>query len=297
MSNREETTDAVQERERRQEALDDALRAIVDTFGIDPRLIGRWRGAPLPGSHLSPTQIADDGKYLSALLARLQAIVAMAKPGSPPADHLMGLPFVDLQARRREELCLHTLATEETTRLQSAHPAAEVHQAAVDAANEEPKRNPAELRAGRERQSSSRFIDDIEDRARTAFGDVAGKAWLERTVWAVRQASVDDVRSTLTSADRAKIEAALTRDRPDRMQSADYSTDVRMLARLRHALTQRAHVKICDSQMAQLWLGTTQPALGYRRPIEYCTSIRALDECLELLEMVAERRLLSREQE
>jgi len=58
-----------------------------------------------------------------------------------------------------------------------------------------------------------------------------------------------------------------------------------MLARLRHALTQRAHARICNSELAQLWLSTTQPALGYRRPLEYCTNIRTLDECLELLEV------------
>jgi Protein of unknown function (DUF2384) len=214
MSDREENTDAAQERERRQEALGDVLRTVVRTFGVDPRVIGRWRNAPLPGSHLSPAQIADDGRYLGVLLARLRAIVAMSYPGSPPADHLMGLPFEDLQAQRREELRARTLAAEEAARLQAAHPAAE-------------------------------------------------------------------------------IEAALTRDRPDRKRGADYSADAEMLARLHHALTQRAHAKICNSELAQLWLSTTQPVLGYRRPLEYCTNIRTLDECLELLEVAAERRLAS----
>ena len=195
MSDREENADAAHEREHRQEALGDALRIIVRTFGVDPRVIGRWRNTPLPGSHLSPAQIADDGRYLSVLLARLRAIVVMSDPGSPPADHLMGLPFEDLQAQRREELRARTLAAEEAARLQAAHPAAETQRAA-DA-------------AGRERQASSRFIDDIERRARDAFGDVAGEAWLDTIVRTVCQASVNDVRFTLTSADRAKIEAAL----------------------------------------------------------------------------------------
>ncbi|SDB20739.1 competence protein CoiA family protein [Belnapia rosea] len=248
------------------------LGAVLETLPSAARIASRWMDAPVPEIGLSPrVLVREGGERLDSLRRRLRELARMTRHGGEPVEgELLGLPLEDIRRTRMAEA-----STQQ------------------EAMRRERERWENEVQA-RRRKESADFVDALLAEMARLLGEDTGRAWVENVVRDVAGTTFEEARYGLDLMTRERIKCALgdERRRVETIRHAaaarrgDEAVMTARTLRCRQELETRALRRFAgDTDMARLWLRTTQPALG-RSPWTHAVDERRRDECLRLLDAV-----------
>jgi len=260
---------AAQDRKSVRSAVDWILKAAAPSVPFD---LDRWWDRPLPGQSQSPMDIINSGEGIRAFIEQLQELERSTRKDGPVPDDLLGLPLEMCRAARIKE---HREADERRAREREAsRVAAEQKAEAARAAAAEAERSEGLARRAR-----------VQVLAETSFGPVGGNEYLSKPRQFLGGRAISNLMR-LSHEEEAAIEQAIKWDlftqAPQRQAEAAASANRAHLNKAALDAYRRRGGRDPSAE-AELFLNTSHPKLGGRRPIDACADGVSLNLCLSLL--------------
>lgn len=261
--------DAAEAVKRRQTELQAKLTFLLKVAECPTKSAEPWMDRVLPGFGESPRAVARvGGDRFEDVMRCLRELEKMAWAGGDPVSgDLLGLPLEELRRTRQAE--------------------AHVRQETRRRIREEFETQAMERR----RKKSAEFVDALLVEATGLLDEEAGQAWVENAVRDAADTTLDEGRFGLDWATQERIKNALDDERQRVELIRHAATARRGDEAISNAETLRCHQELetralrhfsGGTEMARLWLHTTQPTLG-RSPWAHSVDEQRRDECLCLL--------------